>query len=125
MKTTIWDRKLREHTYDHQLQSNKQIKLFNCTTYYKFNHNFKWETLDVLDQTKTNNARICLKSWYCDKSAIYRLTEISSTPTTIQERKQSKVKERGKHILPHLMPIDHSSFPHKQKVARINKNKQK
>lgn len=75
-----------------------------------------------VDQARSNKARVCLKVCHCDESAIYRLIEMSSTQEPF--RKQPKVKERGKHILPHLISMNHSSFLHKQELARISKNKQ-
>ena len=44
----------------------------------RLNHTFNWETVSILNQAKSKNAREFLEAWHSDKAAINRHIEVNN-----------------------------------------------
>ena len=44
----------------------------------RLNHTFNWETVSILNQAKSKNAREFLEVWHSDKAAINRHIEVNN-----------------------------------------------
>ena len=72
-------RRLAERIHEHQLAVRRQDE--SCLISQpmdRINHTFNWETVSILNQAKSKNAREFLKAWHSDKAAINRHTEVNN-----------------------------------------------
>ena len=61
----------------------------------KFNHTFNWNTVKILNQAKSKNARVFLEAWHSDKTAINRRIELNNI--YILFRKDNSKARRSEH----------------------------